>query len=109
MLGFGAGVMLAAMALLAVGYSRTLAESMAESMAVLSGLTELIMAVIGAAVLGDSSLLLPWGLALAAGAILFVISHEMIPESHRQGHELPATTGLMLGFVLMMLPDTALG
>ena len=94
-----------AMALLAVGYSRTLAVSMA----VLSGLTEPIMAVIGAAVLGDSSLLLPWGLALAAGAMLFVISHEMIPESHRQGHELPATSGLMLGFVLMMLLDTALG
>jgi ZIP family zinc transporter len=54
-------------------------------------------------------LLLPWGLALAAGAMLFVISHEMIPESHRQGHELAATNGLMLGFVLMMLLDTALG
>ncbi len=94
-----------AMALLAAGYSRTLAVGMA----VLSGLTEPVMAVIGAAVLGDSSLLLPWGLALAAGAMLFVISHEMIPESHRQGHELPATTGLMLGFVLMMLLDTALG
>ena len=63
----------------------------------------------GAAVLGESSLLLPWGLAVAAGAMLFVISHEMIPESHRQGHELAATNGLMLGFVLMMLLDTALG
>ncbi|KKO43977.1 divalent cation transporter [Arsukibacterium ikkense] len=94
-----------AMALLAAGYSRTLAVSIA----VLSGLTEPVMAIIGAVVLGDSSLLLPWGLALAAGAMLFVISHEMIPESHRQGHELPATTGLMLGFVLMMLLDTALG
>ncbi|WP_213998927.1 ZIP family metal transporter [Arsukibacterium sp.] len=94
-----------AMALLAAGYSRTLAVGMA----ILSGLTEPVMTVLGAAVLGDSSLLLPWGLALAAGAMLFVISHEMIPESHRQGHELPATTGLMLGFVLMMLLDTALG
>jgi ZIP family zinc transporter len=94
-----------AMALLTVGYSRLLAVSMA----ILSGLTEPIMAVVGAAVLGDSSLLLPWGLALAAGAMLFVISHEMIPESHRQGHELAATNGLMLGFVLMMLLDTALG
>ena len=94
-----------AMALLAVGYSRTIAVGMA----VLSGLTEPVMAVVGAAVLGNSSVLLPWGLALAAGAMLFVISHEMIPESHRQGHELPATTGLMLGFVLMMLLDTALG
>lgn len=94
-----------AMALLAVGYSRVLAVGVA----VLSGLTEPVMAIIGAAVLGESSLLLPWGLALAAGAMLFVISHEMIPESHRQGHELAATNGLMLGFVLMMLLDTALG
>ncbi|MGP9802104.1 ZIP family metal transporter [Rheinheimera sp. NSM] len=93
-----------AMALLAVGYSRALAVGIA----VLSGLTEPVMAIIGAAVLGESSLLLPWGLALAAGAMLFVISHEMIPESHRQGHELAATNGLMLGFVLMMLLDTAL-
>ena len=94
-----------AMALLAVGYSRALAVGIA----VLSGLTEPVMAIIGAAVLGESSLLLPLGLALAAGAMLFVISHEMIPESHRQGHELAATNGLMLGFVLMMLLDTALG
>ena len=40
--------------------------------------------------------------------MLFVVSHEIIPESHRQGHENFATTGLMLGFVLMMLLDTAL-
>lgn len=93
-----------AMALLAVGYSRALAVGIA----ILSGLTEPVMAIVGAAVLGESSLLLPWGLALAAGAMLFVISHEMIPESHRQGHELAATNGLMLGFVLMMLLDTAL-
>ena len=53
--------------------------------------------------------LLPWGLAFAAGAMLYVISHEMIPESHRQGHEHHATAGLMIGFVLMMVLDTALG
>jgi ZIP family zinc transporter len=46
---------------------------------------------------------------MAAGAMLFVISHEIIPESHRKGHEPHATTGLMLGFVLMMVLDTALG
>ncbi|MDX3774639.1 ZIP family metal transporter [Chromatiaceae bacterium AAb-1] len=94
-----------AIALVAVGYSRALAVGIG----VLSGLTEPVMAIVGAAILGESSLLLPWGLALAAGAMLFVISHEMIPESHRQGHELAATNGLMLGFVLMMLLDTALG
>jgi len=94
-----------AMALLAVGYRRRTALAVG----MLSGLTEPVMAVLGAAVLGASPLLLPWGLALAAGAMLFVISHEMIPESHRQGHELAATNGLMLGFVLMLILDTALG
>ena len=47
-----------------------------------------------------------WG--FAAGAMLFVVSHEIIPESHRQGHENFATTGLLVGFVLMMVLDTAL-
>jgi ZIP family zinc transporter len=41
--------------------------------------------------------------------MLFVVSHEIIPESHRQGHEHFATGGLMVGFVLMMLLDTAFG
>ena len=51
---------------------------------------------------------MPWGLAAAAGAMLYVISHEIIPESHRAGHERWATCGLMLGFILMMVLDTAL-
>ena len=51
---------------------------------------------------------MPWGLGFAAGAMLFVISHEIIPESHRKGHETYATGGLMLGFVLMMIMDTSL-
>ena len=65
-------------------------------------------AVLGATLIGLSSAALPWGLALAAGARLFVISHEVIPESHRKGHERFATMGLMLGFVTMMMLDTAL-
>ena len=93
-----------AMALLAVGYSRLVALSVG----MLSGLVEPVMAVTGAIVM-TNPMLLPWGLAMAAGAMLFVISHEMIPESHRQGHEMAATNGLMLGFVLMLVLDTALG
>ncbi len=73
-----------------------------------SGLVEPVAAVLGAAVLIYSQPMLPWGLAFAAGAMLFVVSHEVIPESHRQGHELFATTGLLVGFVLMMMLDTAL-
>lgn len=97
--------MVVAMALKGVGYSRGLSVGMA----VLSGIIEPLAAVIGVAVIGISTYLLPWGLAAAAGAMLFVISHEIIPESHRQGHESAATIGLILGFVLMMLLDTALG
>ena len=51
----------------------------------------------------------PTGLGLAAGAMLFVVSHEVIPETHRNGHETVATLGLMCGFALMMVLDTTLG
>lgn len=93
-----------AMALLAAGYNRVFAVGVG----MLSGLVEPLMAVLGAMVLTNSAVL-PWGLAMAAGAMLFVISHEIIPESHKQGHEMAATNGLMLGFVLMFVLDTALG
>ena len=93
-----------ALALRGVGYSRLLAVGMGGA----SGLIEPVAAVLGAGIISISAVLLPWGLALAAGAMLYVISHEIIPESHRQGHEAFATGGLMVGFVLMMLLDTAL-
>ncbi|MDB5732559.1 MAG: zinc/iron permease [Variovorax sp.] len=96
--------MVVAVALRSVGYGRWLSAGLG----VLSGLVEPLAAVFGVAVIGISASLLPWGLALAAGAMLFVISHEIIPESHRQGHEAYATGGLMLGFVVMLLLDTAL-
>lgn len=94
-----------ALALMSVGYGR----GVAVGVAVMSGLVEPIAAVLGVALIGISVSLLPWGLAIAAGAMLFVISHEIIPESHRKGHETWATGGLIIGFVLMMLLDTALG
>lgn len=94
-----------ALALRGVGYGR----GSASGVAVLSGLIEPLAAISGVAIIGLSVALLPWGLAAAAGAMLYVISHEIIPESHRQGHEMSATCGLILGFVLMMLLDTALG
>jgi ZIP family zinc transporter len=97
--------MVVALALRGVGYGRF----MSVGLGVASGLVEPAMAVLGATVVTLTASLLPWGLALAAGAMLFVISHEIIPESHRQGHEAFATGGLMVGFVLMMVLDTALG
>lgn len=94
-----------ALALFRVGYGRAASVLLG----IASGLVEPLFAVLGAAVLAISAGLLPWGLAAAAGAMLFVVSHEIIPESHRQGHEAFATMGLMLGFVLMMVLDTSLG
>jgi ZIP family zinc transporter len=93
-----------ALALRGVGYSRFLSAGLGAA----SGLAEPVGALLGAGIVGLSSVLLPWGLAAAAGAMLFVIGHEVIPESHRQGHEARATMGLMLGFVVMMTLDTAL-
>jgi len=94
-----------ALALVTAGYGRAFAATLGA----LTGLIEPVGAVLGAAIVTLSASLLPWGLGFAAGAMLFVISHELIPESHRQGHERFATTGLIVGFTLMMLLDTALG
>jgi len=49
---------------------------------------------------------LPWGLAFAAGAMLFVVIDEMVPESHRKGFGRKATFGLTSGFAIMMLLDS---
>jgi ZIP family zinc transporter len=94
-----------AVALMSLGYSRRRALLLGAT----SGLVEPVGAVLGAWVVSQWQPLLPWGLGFAAGAMLFVISHEIIPESHRQGHERWATQGLMLGFALMLVLDTALG
>lgn len=92
-----------ALALVAAGYSK----SSAVIVGILTGLIEPIGAIIGAAVIGHAAYLLPWGLGLSAGAMLFVISHEIIPETHRKGHEISATLGLTIGFVIMMVLDNA--
>lgn len=97
--------MVVALALRSVGYSKWACAGLGVS----SGLVEPVAAVFGAALVGLSAGLLPWGLAMAAGAMLFVISHEIIPESHRKGHEALATGGLIVGFVVMMVLDTSLG
>lgn len=94
-----------AVALLAAGYPRGLAVLVGMA----SGLAEPIGAVLGALIVVQFPLLLPIALGFAAGAMLFVVSHEVIPESHGRGHENFATSGLVIGFVLMMLFDTAFG
>jgi ZIP family zinc transporter len=71
----------------------------------LTGLVEPLGGLLGVALISVFQPILPWGLAFAAGAMLFVVSDEMIPESHRKGFEREATFGLIVGFVVMMLLD----
>jgi len=78
---------------------------MALLIALLTGLVEPIGGFMGISVVTLANALLPWGLAFAAGAMLWVISHEIIPETHRNGFEKFATSGLMIGFALMMILD----
>lgn len=74
-----------------------------------TGLMEPLGALLGIGLTSGLALAYPLGLGLAAGAMLFVVSHEVIPETHRNGHQTPATVGLMIGFAVMMFMDTALG
>jgi len=75
----------------------------------LSGLVEPLMAVAGAAAVIIAKPILPYALAFAAGAMIFVVIQEVVPESQRNGNEYLATYGAMLGFVVMMILDVGLG
>jgi ZIP family zinc transporter len=77
--------------------------------ALLSGLAEPIAGIFGVVAVQVARPLLPFGLAFAAGAMLFVVSDEIIPETHRQGFEREGTWGVMIGFVVMMLLDNLFG
>lgn len=63
----------------------------------------------GVVAVSTSQLLLPWGLTFAAGAMLYVISNEIILETHRHGHHKGAATGLIVGVVVMMFLDVVFG
>ncbi|HEX2605026.1 MAG TPA: ZIP family metal transporter [Oxalicibacterium sp.] len=93
-----------ALALRSVGYNRLISVGLG----VVSGLIEPLAAVGGVAVIGMSAYLLPWGLAAAAGAMLFVICRDVIPEAHRNGNGTSACLSLVCGFILMTVLDTAL-
>ncbi|MCB1755639.1 MAG: ZIP family metal transporter [Gammaproteobacteria bacterium] len=94
-----------AVSLLAIGYSRLKAFSVA----FLTGLAEPLGGLFGSAIVSVSGPLMPIALALAAGAMLFIISDEIIPETHRRGFESLATFSLLAGFVCMMYLDATLG
>lgn len=75
----------------------------------ISGVVEPISAVIGAAAVIFIQPILPYALAFAAGAMIYVVIEELIPESQLHGNTDLATLGAMGGFVLMMVLDVALG
>jgi zinc transporter, ZIP family len=75
----------------------------------LSAIVEPIAGVIGAAAVIIMQPILPYALAFAAGAMIFVVVEEVIPESQRAGHTDIATACAMIGFLVMMTLDVALG
>ncbi len=93
-----------AVALTGVAYGR----GQALFVVVLTGVIEAAAALLGFVATSQAQSVLPWALALSGGAMLYVVSDEMIPESHRKEFAKEATAGLMAGFVLMMFLDTSL-
>ena len=94
-----------AVALVAEGYTRGRAF-------VIAGLTAVVEPVggfLGVSAASLSEPLLPWALTFAAGAMIYVISNEIIPETHTGGYQREATAGLTIGLALMMFLDVALG
>lgn len=94
-----------AVALSSAGYSRAFAFGTA----LLTGLIEPIGGFIGISAVTMSSALLPWGLGFAGGAMIWVVSSEIIPETHRREGNGAATSLLMIGLALMMYLDWTLG
>jgi ZIP family zinc transporter len=122
--GFGSGDVENALALmLAIGI-QNIPEGLAVSVAAInagldrrtyaavagirSGLVEIPLAVFGALAVGVAAGLLPYAMGFAAGAMLFVISDEIIPETHTRGYERVATAGTVLGIVVMLYLDVSL-
>lgn len=75
----------------------------------LSGVVEPVAGVLGAAAVLTWQPILPYALAFAAGAMIFVVVEEVIPEAQSSGNSDAATMGLVAGFVVMMILDVALG
>ncbi len=94
-----------AVALLAIGYTRL----QAFLIGLLTGLAEPAGGLFGSVAVSFAGPLMPWALAFAAGAMLFIISDEIIPETHSRGYQNLATFSLLIGFAGMMYLDATLG
>jgi ZIP family zinc transporter len=77
--------------------------------ALMSGLAEPVAGLAGAWLVNQFAFVLSFALSLAAGAMLFVIMHEIIPETRRRGHGVAASQALVAGFIVMTMLDTTLG
>ena len=77
--------------------------------AMITGLVEVVGTLIGYFAVSVSTVILPFALAFAGGTMLYVISDEMIPETHAHGSERGATYALLVGFALMLTVDFLLG
>ncbi len=87
------------------GFSRTKSFLYGQA----SGIVEPIAGVIGAIAVVSMQSILPFALAFAAGAMIYVVAEELIPEAHSERHSDIPTIGVMLGFTVMMILDVALG
>jgi ZIP family zinc transporter len=72
-------------------------------------LVEIPLAILGAWAVQIAQPILPYAMGFAAGAMLYVISDEIVPETHRKGHERLATLGTIIGVVVMLFLDVVLG
>ncbi len=77
--------------------------------AMMTGLVEVIGALLGFFAVSVSTAILPFALSFAGGTMLYVISDEMIPETHAHGSERGATYALLVGFFIMLISDVLLG
>ena len=75
----------------------------------LSGIVEPIAGIATVAIVQGATLVMPWLLSFAAGAMLYVVVEELIPQAHLGEHTHAGTAGVMFGFLLMMVMDVALG
>jgi ZIP family zinc transporter len=94
-----------ALPLVGLGYNKWKAVGLAT----LTGLVEPVGGLLGITMVTIFSSVLPIAMGFAAGAMLFVISEEIIPETHSNGRSRIATFSLMLGFIIMMILDKMLG
>lgn len=77
--------------------------------AMATGLVEVVGTLVGYLAVTVAQVILPFALAFAGGTMLYVISDEMIPETHAHGSERGATYALLVGFCLMLVSDSLLG